>query len=71
MATNNGFKCRCSNCGWTSRRAPKNISRPCPKCGGSVYVDQSEKDEYTVFAVLALIGTVLVLVLFAAAGVGS
>lgn len=49
------FGCVCTTCGWRSKRALKNVSRACPKCGGPVIIPPGE-DRNTVI-VSTLIAT--------------
>ncbi|WP_375698355.1 DUF983 domain-containing protein [Pseudophaeobacter sp. TrK17] len=55
-----GFKGQCSSCGWTTNRTLKNMNKkPCPKCGGPVYVH--EEDRGPALIVVAIVfGVVLV-----------
>ena len=40
------FKGRCDSCGWTTRRSLRNMKqKPCPKCGGAVYVDEEDREQ--------------------------
>lgn len=55
MAAKGGFKCKCANCGWTTRRHLKNMSRPCPKCGGACSVHEEDKDTALVVVVISLV----------------
>jgi|GEM_PF-3284009 len=56
------FACVCTACGWRSRRALKNVSRACPKCGGAVVIPKGEERDQAVIVVLL---TVVVTVVFA------
>ena len=65
------IKGQCSNCGWTTKRQLKNMSRPCPKCGGPIYVHEEDRELATIALVVAIVGTILIAALFAAVGVGQ
>lgn len=65
------IKGRCSSCGWTTKRHLHNMSRPCPKCGGAVYVHEEDRQTAIIIAAVSIVGMILVAVLFNAAGVGK
>lgn len=46
------FACVCTSCGWRSKRALKNVSRACPKCGGPVQIPQGEDREMAIIVVV-------------------
>lgn len=57
-----GIKGQCAECGWTTRRSLKNMSKkPCPKCGGPVYVHEEDRGP----ALLIVLAVVVVGLLFA------
>lgn len=58
-----GLKGQCSNCGWNTRRSLKNMNKkPCPKCGGQVYIHEEDRGT----AIFIIIVTVVFAVLMAA-----
>ncbi|WP_299657038.1 hypothetical protein [uncultured Jannaschia sp.] len=52
--TMSSIKGQCSNCGWTTKRHLKNMKRPCPKCGGNVYVHEEDRQTAIIIAVLSI-----------------
>lgn len=62
------IKGQCSDCGWTTRRQLRNMSRPCPKCGGAVYVHEEDREPAITTAVVTAIAMIAVAVLMVAAG---
>lgn len=61
------FKCKCANCGWTTKRAAKNITRKCLKCGGPVYVHEEDREALGLYVVLFMIGAAILGLIFYAA----
>lgn len=58
-------ECICTACGWRSKRSPKNLHRPCPKCRGSVAVRHKEDQQMLqVSAIIALVIMVIFAVIF-------
>ncbi|WP_170386982.1 DUF983 domain-containing protein [Ruegeria atlantica] len=58
-----GLKGQCAECGWTTRRSLKNMNKkPCPKCGGPVYVHEEDRGA----AIFVVIAVVVFAVIFAA-----
>jgi len=53
------FACVCTSCGWKSKRALKNVSRACPKCGGPVVIPPGEDRETAIIVVV--ISTILMI----------
>lgn len=63
--SNGTFKGRCASCNWTTRRTLKNMNRkPCPKCGGSIYVHEEDRDQATLVAVISIAAMVAFAILF-------
>lgn len=58
-----GFKGECSNCGWTTRRYLKNMSRPCPKCGGNVYLHEEDRGSAAWVAAITFVFIALLAIL--------
>ncbi len=71
MSARGGFKGQCSSCGWTTKRHLKNMQRPCPKCGGSMYIHDDDKDEAVFVAVVSLGGLLAIAVVFHILGIGK
>lgn len=65
------FKGQCSNCGWTTKRTLKNMSRPCPKCGGNVYVHEEDRGPAITQAVVTAAAIIALAVLLVAMGVAE
>ncbi len=49
-----GLKGQCSRCDWTIERRLKNMTRSCPKCGGAVYLHESEKSSAAVTIAISI-----------------
>lgn len=47
------------------------MSRPCPKCGGAVYIQKEDQNAAIMIAVVSVVGMILVAIIFSAAGVGK
>ncbi|MCA0847187.1 hypothetical protein [Salipiger thiooxidans] len=62
---------QCSSCGWRSQRQYKNMSKPCPKCGGTMVVDESDQESMKAMAIIAIVAMVVLAVVFSALGVGK
>lgn len=64
------FKCRCMGCGWTSKRALKNVARPCPKCkGNNVQIPHGpDREEAKVVVAIAAGFMIVMAIIFTALG---
>lgn len=62
------IKGRCSVCGWTTKRHLKNMSRPCPKCGGAVYVSEEDRETAMMIAIIGVVAMIAVAVLMVSVG---
>ena len=59
------LKGRCASCNWTTRRTLKNMNRkPCAKCGGPIYVHEEDRDQAVLIAVISIVATIAIAVLF-------
>lgn len=62
------IKGQCSNCSWTTKRHLKNMERPCPKCGGRVYVHEEDRETAIWIAVISIVAMILITILFTSLG---
>jgi len=65
------LKSQCGSWGWTTRRKMKNVSRPCPKCGGTVYVHDDDQGDAMIVMIVILVIMALVGGLMVAFGVAE
>lgn len=55
------IKGQCAECGWTTRRHLKNMNKkPCPKCGGPVYVHEEDRGTALLIVLAVVIFTVII-----------
>ena len=47
------------------------MERPCPKCGGAVYVHEEDRGAAIAIVVLTLVGMIIIMVLFSSLGIGE
>jgi len=47
------------------------MSKPCPKCGGTMVSDESNQESMKAMAIIALIAMVALAIVFSALGVGK
>ncbi len=66
-----GFKGQCSRCGWTTNRKLENMKRPCPKCGGAIYVHQDDRGVAATYLVVVLVGMLFLVILYSWAGIAK
>lgn len=55
-----GLKGQCAECGWITRRSLKNRNKkPCPKCGGPIYVHEEDRGAAILVLVAVAVATVI------------
>ena len=55
-----GIKGQCAECGWTTRRSLKNMNKkPCPKCGGPVYVHEEDRGPALLIVLVVIVFTLI------------
>lgn len=65
------IKGQCSSCGWKTSRRLKEMARPCPECGGRVYIDEEDLEAGVMVVVLAILLMLVVTISFVYLGVGE